>query len=103
MTAPGDEAPAAGGAAAGAPEDYESKHKDSATSGLSQLAIRADIDQHDQVVAHLKARVARAGFTLHVIGTSNGSSIFTVMRWGRMIDLVDVAAVERFLRRIGAP
>ena len=97
MNAPDDEAPAAGGAAARASGNQESKQHDSALSP-GRAAIRAEIEQHDQHVAALRARASRAGYQLHILAAGNGTSTFMIARWGRVHEC-DLVGVEAFLDR----
>jgi len=73
------------------------------TDADNHAAIRAEVERRDARIATLKARCALAGFELMVIGAADGTSVFTVARWGRTVDLPDASAVECWLDRIGAP
>ena len=65
-------------------------------------AARAEIEQRDALIAGLRARAKRAGCDLFIIDAGNGTSAFSISRWGRTLDLPDAAAVADWLDRIGA-
>jgi hypothetical protein len=67
-----------------------------------QVATRAGIEGRDRHFAVLRACAAIAGYELMIIATGNGTSAFLMSRWERTVDLLDVAAVERFLEQAGA-
>jgi len=69
----------------------------------NQAAIHAKIEVHDKRIATLRARAARAGYSLFVIAATDGSSSFLVQRWGHSRELRDPAEVEAFLQQVSAP
>lgn len=58
-----------------------------------------DLDVERKQYLTLQARAALAGFELVVM--ADGS--FVSGRWGKLLLLPDLAAVEEFLIRVGAP
>jgi hypothetical protein len=76
-----------------------------AANGLDKfdapLAVRAAIEQHDKLVATLRARAALHGFQLFVTTGPAGSAELVLVRWGQMRTFTDIAAVERFLATAG--
>lgn len=64
-------------------------------------AAEASTVMHKRVKdeARLQARAALAGFTLE----KQADGTWLAGRWGHFRPLADAAAVERFLRAVGAP
>lgn len=56
-------------------------------------------DQARKVITSMQARAALAGWELRRMPDGE----FIACRWDRMAELPNVAAVERFLVRVGAP
>ena len=62
----------------------------------------ADLTAQRKRVATLRARLALAGWVLTTT-PDNPHGAFTVSRWGRTTDLIELAAVAAFADRVGAP
>ena len=71
------------------------------TNADDHAASLAEIEARDNRIANLKARCRAAGYELMIIAAGDGSSTF-IARFGRTLDLPDVAAVGDWLDRIGA-
>jgi hypothetical protein len=67
------------------------------TAGFNPVDVADSV--HEKQEASFVARAALAGFTLE--NQSDGT--WLAGRWGHFRPLADAAAVERFLRAVGAP
>lgn len=66
-------------------------------------AARAAVEQADKDFATLRARLALAGHQLHIIDDGEGGTAYMVCRWCMSRTLPDLAAVQAFAERVGAP
>lgn len=89
-----DEAPA-GGAARGFSEQARWVSLD--------CAERTAVEQADKAFATLRARMALAGFQLSIVTGDGCGSAYMLSRGNLHRTLNDVAAVEAFADRVGAP
>jgi hypothetical protein len=111
---------AALGAAAAAPAELSPPHKDEAhrlagaagfrDQGKADTPDCADSTAGDQPgatdckrFATFRARLALAGWALIRTEASDGARLYFATRWNMPRELADLAAVEAFADRVGAP
>lgn len=76
---------------------------DQSESVDSIAAARADRDARDKAITTAMARAALAGFELHLLDDGQRGALFILSRWNLTRELPDLAAVNAFLDRVGAP
>lgn len=64
-------------------------------------AARSAVEQSDKAFATLRARLALAGFELHIVNGDGGGTAYLVRRWCMSRTLPDVAAVRQFADHVG--
>lgn len=71
-------------------------------SYANEAEARAAVDITDKAFETVRARAALAGVALYV-SSEAGRPVYLAVRWGWCKTLPDLAAVEAFLDRLGAP
>ena len=92
MSSPNDEAPA-GGTAQG--------FRGVAQSMSHHYAAAPDIDQADKELNTIRARLALAGWVMHVIDAGHDCASFWVSRWGRSTTLHGRHELLQFMQQAG--
>jgi hypothetical protein len=64
-------------------------------------AARIAVEQPDKEFVTLRARLALAGFELHIVNGDGGGTAYLVQRWSMNKVLPDQAAVREFAERAG--
>ena len=85
------------------PKTHDNEHTDSACDDLSrQAAQRAAVEIADKAFASLRARLALAGFTVHLTDDGAGGCAYLVSRWAQYRTFADRDALAAFAHNVGA-
>ena len=68
-----------------------------------QAAQRAAVEIADKAFASLRAKVALAGFTVHLIDDGGGGCAYLVSRWAQYRTFADRDALAAFAKLVGVP
>ena len=76
-----------------APKIQDTEHRDCAGA--------ADCEQADKELSTIRARLALAGWVMHIVDAGDERASFWVSRWGRSATLPDRHALLRFMQQAG--
>jgi hypothetical protein len=72
-----------------------------AQSVSNYCAVCADVDQADKELSTIRARLALAGWVMHIVDAGHDRASFWVSRWGRSTTLHGRHELLQFMQQAG--